>query len=189
MLNQMIKVMKKISVLFILPLIIACSRAKPYITPYEYNQNQLAILLYERAVTYQNYGNLELAIVEFRHFLDYYPNIYNADEAQLNIAKCYQALKQFNEAINNYKLLIKKYKHSDYKVEAIYQIAECSQASDKFEEATKVYLSIIKKHPKTNWAKKAKDKIQEITNKFPENKQFRKINKKANKIYYKKQKK
>lgn len=181
--------MKKISLLVLLLFIIGCSSPKPYITPYEYKENQLAILLYERAVTYQNQGNYELAIIEFRHFLDYYPKIYNADESQFNMAKCYQSLKQYNEAINNYRLLIKKYKVSDHKVEAIYRIGECYQESNKFKEATQVYLSIIKDHFKTEWAIKAKEKIQEIADKFPQSKEFKKIKKQADKIYRKKQKK
>ncbi|MEW6096722.1 MAG: tetratricopeptide repeat protein [bacterium] len=181
--------MKKISILFLLLFIIGCGRAKPYITPYEYKENQLAILIYDRAVTYQNQKNYELAIIEFRHFLDYYPKIYNADEAQLNIAKCYQALSQFNEAINNYQILLKKYKHSDHKVEAVYRIGECYQESNEFKKATKIYISIIKEHFNTEWAKKAKDKIEELANKFPESKQLRKINRKADKIYRKKIKK
>lgn len=180
---------KTISISFLVLLfIIGCGGAKPYITPYKYQENQLAVLLYDRAMTYQNQKNYELAIIEFRHFLDYYPKIYNADEAQLNIAKCYQSLRQFNEAINNYKLFLKKYKQSDNKVEAIYRMGECYQESNEFKKATEIYLSIIKEHFKTEWAKKAKDKIQELANKFPKSKEFKKINKQADKTYRKKQK-
>jgi len=177
--------MKKISLLFILLFIIGCGRAKPYITPYEYKENQLARLLYERAITYQNGGNLELAIIEFRHYLDYYPKIYNADEAQFNVAKSFQALKQYQEAINNYRLLLKKYKDSDHKVEAIYHQGECYEETNKFNKAVAIYLLIIKEHFQTEWAKKAKDKIEEIANKFPQSKEFRKIKRKADKIYRK----
>ncbi|MEW6620408.1 MAG: tetratricopeptide repeat protein [bacterium] len=177
------------NILFLLLFIIGCSQAKPYITPYQYQENQLAKLLYDRALAYQDQKNYELAIIEFRHFIDYYPKIYYADEAQLNIGKCYQALEQWNEAINNYRLLLKKYKHSDYKVEAIYQIGECYQASNKFKKATEIYLSIIKEHSKTVWAKKSKEKIEEIANKFPQSKEFKKINRQAEKIYRKSQKK
>jgi len=181
--------MKKISILFILLFLSGCARSKPYITPYEYEENQLAILLYDRAITYQNQKNYELAIIEFRHYLDYYPKIYNADEAQFNIAKCYQELKQFNEAINNYRILLKKYKYTDHKVEAIYRTGECYEQINKFEKAIEMYISIIKKHFKTDWAKKAKDKIEEIANKFPASKEFRKINRKVDKMYRKKQRK
>ncbi len=181
--------MKKFSSLFILLLIIGCSSPKPYIPPYEYSENQLAKLLYERAVTYQNQGNYELAIIEFRHFIDYYPKIYYADEAQLNIAKCYQALRQFNEAINNYQILPKKYKQSDHKVEAIYRLGECYQESNKLPEATKSYLLIIKEHSTTDWAKKSKEKIAELANKFPQSKWLKKLNKTADKMYRKSQKK
>ncbi|MDI6734626.1 MAG: tetratricopeptide repeat protein [bacterium] len=181
--------MKKFSSLFILLLIIGCSNPKPYIPPYEYSENQLAKLLYDRAITYREQGNYELAIIEFRHFIDYYPKIYYADEAQLNIAKCYQALGQFNEAINNYQILSKKYKQSDHKVEAVYHIGECYQASDKVKQSAETYLSIIKKHSETNWAKAAKEQIQELTNKFPQSKWLRKLNRTADKMYRKSQKK
>ncbi|MFH1562573.1 MAG: tetratricopeptide repeat protein [Nitrospirota bacterium] len=181
--------MKKFSVLFLLLFIIGCGGAKPYIPPYAYSENQLAKLLYDRAVTYQNQGNYELAIIEFRHFIDYYPKIYYAEEAQLNIAKCYQALGQFNEAINNYQILPKKYKQSDHKVEAIYRIGECYQESNKIKEATQSYLSIIMKHSNTEWAKKSKEKIEEMAKKFPQSKYLKKINRTADKMYRKSQKK
>ncbi len=181
--------MKKFSILFILILIIGCSSSKPYIPPYEYSENQLAKLLYDRAITYQEQGNYDLSIIEFRHFIDYYPKIYYADEAQLNIAKCYQALRQFNEAINNYRILLQRYKQSDHKVEAIYRLGECYQESNKLQQATKSYLLIIKKYSTTDWAKKSKEKIEELSNKFPRSKWLKKLNKTANKMYRKSQKK
>ncbi|MBI4777764.1 tetratricopeptide repeat protein [Candidatus Desantisbacteria bacterium] len=144
-----------------------CVQSKPYIKPYDYQANREAVLVYEKALAYEKDGNLELAIAEFRHYLDYYGSLYHANEAQLEIAKCCKTLSQWEEAISNYKIFIKKYKRSEKIPEAMFQMGECLETANQEKEAVFAYKNLIKNHFSTVWSQKAQERITEILKKFP----------------------
>ncbi len=144
-----------------------CIQSKSYIKPYDYQANREAVLVYEKAIVYEKEGNLELAIAEFRHYLDYYGSLYHANEAQLKIAENYKTLSQWDEAISNYKIYIKKYKESEKIPEAMFQLGGCMETANQWQKAVSVYKSLIKNHFSTVWSQKAQDRIVEILKKFP----------------------
>ncbi|MFH1962565.1 MAG: tetratricopeptide repeat protein [bacterium] len=148
-------------------LIAGCVQGKPYIKPYDYQANREAVLVYEKALAYEKEGNLELAIVEFRHYLDYYDSLYRANEAQLKIAQCYKTLSQWDEAISNYKTYLKKYKKSETIPEALFQMGECLETANQWKESVSAYKNVIKNHFSTVWSQKAQERIAEILKKFP----------------------
>ncbi|MFH1860463.1 MAG: tetratricopeptide repeat protein [bacterium] len=148
-------------------LITGCIQSKPYIKPYDYHANRESVLVYEKALSYEKDVRLELAIVEFQHYLDYYDSLYHANEAQLKIAQCYKSLSQWDEAISNYKIYIKKYKKSEKMPEAMFQMGECMETANQWKEAVSAYKNIIKDHFSTVWSQKAQERITEILKKFP----------------------
>lgn len=175
-------------ILFLLLFLVAgCAQTRPYIQPYNYIDNQAAILVYERALIYQKQGNLDLALREFRHYVDYYGQLYHADEAQLSIAQIYEKLNQWNEAINNYQLLVKQYKTSDYVPEAMFRMAGCYQKLQEWQDAAGVYMKIIEKYYQTPYGLKAKEELDRIIKQLPRSKWARKMKIKANKLVRKKQ--
>ncbi|MDI6782314.1 MAG: tetratricopeptide repeat protein [bacterium] len=144
-----------------------CVQNKSYIKPYNYQANREAVLVYEKALVYEKEGNFELAIAEFRHYLDYYGTIYHANESQLKIAEAYKTLSQWDEAISNYKIYIKKYKESEKIPEVMFQLGECLETTNQWQKAVSVYKNLIKNYFSTVWSQKAQDKITEILKKFP----------------------
>lgn len=164
-----------------------CSGIKPYIEPYQYQENQTAMLLYERALAYQKMGNLDLALIEFRHYVDLYGHLYRSDEAQFTIAQIYEKLEQWNEAIDNYKILIKRYKRSDYVPEAMFKMGACCQKTQEWQEAVDTYIKIIERYYRTPWSSPAKEEINKIINQLKGSKWARKMQIKVNKLVRKKQ--
>ncbi len=161
--SVMCKLNKSIILLYVAILFITgCGRSKPYIRPYEYSANQEAILQYQRAQDYENTRQYDLAIVEYRHYIDYYGDIYRGDEAQFRLAQCYQYLNQYPEAISNYWRLLKKYKHSQYVSETLYHIGQCHEAKKEYNKAVKTYIKVIKNHYRTPWAKESEKNIYQI---------------------------
>jgi TolA-binding protein len=144
-----------------------CVQSKPYIKPYDYQANREAVFTYEKALAYEKEGNLDFAIAEFRHYLDYYGSLYHANEAQLKIAQCYKTLSQWEEAIGNYKIFIKKYKQSEKIPEVMFQMGECLETVNQWQDAVSAYKNLIKNHFSTVWSQKAQERITEILKKFP----------------------
>lgn len=159
--------MKQLILVIISLIIVGCSQSKPYIKPYDYQSNREAAFVYEKALSYEKEGNLDLAITEFQHYLDYYDSLYHANEAQLGIAECYKTLSQWDEAISNYRIYIKKYKKSEKVPEALFQMGECLENANQWQEAVAVYKKLIKNHFPTVWSQKAQERIPEILTKFP----------------------
>jgi tol-pal system protein YbgF len=67
------------------------------------------------AAAYGDYsrGNYDLAISEFRQYVETYPSTEMADNAQYWIGECFLAKKQFNEAIAEFDLVKTKYPKGD----------------------------------------------------------------------------
>ncbi|MEK7812349.1 MAG: tetratricopeptide repeat protein [Candidatus Desantisbacteria bacterium] len=138
---------------FVLFLLTAgCVQDKSYMKPYDYQANREAVLVYEKALVYEKEGNLELAIAEYQHYLDYYGSLYHANEAQLKIAECYKTLSQWDESISNYRIYIKKYKKSEKIPEIMFQMGECLETANQWQEAVSAYKNLIKNHFSTVWS-------------------------------------
>ncbi|MGB9681810.1 MAG: tetratricopeptide repeat protein [bacterium] len=67
-------------------------------------------------------GDLEKAIDEFTKFIQKYPKSQWADDAQFDIAQCYEHMGEKDKAIKEYQKLIDKYPQSELKSAAQYAI-------------------------------------------------------------------
>jgi tetratricopeptide (TPR) repeat protein len=178
-------------------LVIGCGRPISYISEFEYYENQEAMMQFETALASKAAGDYEAAIVEFQHYLDYYGDLYRGDEAMFEIAQCYEALKQWNEAINQYRLLIKKYRPTFFRrakgsrliPESMYRIGECYRMGERWREAVKAYIEVVKKHFDTRWAKESIKSATQLIKEHPKSKWGAKMDGKLKKIIAKMEKK
>lgn len=67
-------------------------------------------------------GELERAIEEFKGFIKKYPKSEWADDAQFDIAQCYEHMGEKERAIEEYKKLVERYPKSDLVSSAQYAI-------------------------------------------------------------------
>lgn len=67
-------------------------------------------------------GELEKAIEEFTKFIEKHPKSEWADDAQFDIAQCYEHMEEKEKAIKEYQKLVDKYPKSDLKSSAEYAI-------------------------------------------------------------------
>lgn len=160
-----------------------------FVRPFDYKGNQNAVLQFKKALLLKEQKKYEYAIVEFRRYVDLYGDLYQGDEALYNIAECLRNLEQFTEALQTYKLIIKKYKKSKYVPASWYGMGECYRIDNKWEESIKIFIKVMKKYSKTIWLENSYKQIEEITKMFPDSKKFKKIQKKVDKLFEKLKKK
>lgn len=160
-----------------------------FIRPFDYKDNQDAILQFKKALLLKEQKKYEYAIVEFRRYIDLYGDLYHGDEALYNITECLRSLEQFTEALQAYKLIIKKYKKSRYVPVSWYGMGECYKIDNKLEESIKIFIKVMKKYSKTIWFENSYKQIKEITKMFPDSKKFKKTQEKVDKLFKKLEKK
>ncbi|MBU1261775.1 tetratricopeptide repeat protein [bacterium] len=167
---------------YILPFLILLSGCGGYLRSYDYSTNQKAVLQYQRACELKTQEKYEDAINEFKRFLDYYSDIYFADECYFHLADCWRLLHQFPEAREHYKQLIKKKKNSSFVAEARFRTGECWEAESNYLKAVSAYKVVIEKHYQNEWAKRSIEKCNQIFAKFPEAKWAKKEKKVVEKL-------
>lgn len=115
------------------------------------------------AAAYGDYsrGNYDLAISEFRQYVETYPTSEMADNAQYWIGECYFARKQYNEAIAEFDKVVANFAKGD-KVPAArlkkgMALAELGQP----DAARAEFTALIKLYPKSNEAVLARQQMEE----------------------------
>lgn len=115
------------------------------------------------AAAYGDYsrGNYDLAISEFRQYVETYPASEMADNAQYWIGECFFARRQFNEAIAEFDKVTANFSKGD-KVPAArlkkgMALAELGQT----EAAKQEFTALMKLYPKSNEAALARQQIEE----------------------------
>jgi len=183
--NDLLKIWMIILLLSILPY----SCTKSYVRPFSYQANQEAVIQYQKALLFKEQKKYELAILEFRRYLDLYGDIYYADEALYHMAECLRGIEQFNEALQTYKSIIKRYKDSSYVPASWYGMGECYKINNEWKNSVEIFLQVVKKYSQTLWCERSIKQIEEITKMFPESKYFKKTQKKVDKLVKKLKKK
>ncbi|MEW5766433.1 MAG: tetratricopeptide repeat protein [bacterium] len=171
--------------------LMACGGHEDPIAHYRYTANQSAALQFNMAQTYQKEEKFELAITEYRHFLDYYPDVYYADEAQMSIGRCFEELDQWQEAIVAYTLLVENHKKSDLVPEALYRMASTYIKVERWEDGVKTYQKLLKdkKYFNTEWGRLTREEVIKVLDRFPESKWAQKAKQKVEKQIEKMEKK
>jgi len=117
--------------------------------------------LWKNAMLDQTVGNWDLAIGGFQEFLSKYPNDPHAAEANLRMGDAYAAQRKFDQANNQYDIVLQKYPESDTTRAALLKKG-LAQAESKQPQAKDTLADVIKRFPKTSEAATAEAKLKEL---------------------------
>ena len=94
---------------------------------------------------YKLYRNKAYPVAQnqFDQFIRKYPHSENADDARLLIAECALQLRDFDEAIQNYKRLLIDYPETPLHLDALQGVAISWYKQGKYEEAIKGYEEVL----------------------------------------------
>jgi TolA-binding protein len=174
----------------------------PGVREYYYKEHLVAKLKYDQALKLMEEKKYNEAVVLFRHYLDYYGDLYYGDEALFFMGKCFENLKQWADAASAYDLMVKRYTPPFFPLsliirrppsplvpEALYRAGRCFEKMKLHKEAVKRYFRIIKHHFRTDFAKKAQERIKAIAKELEDSKWAEKMEKKMEKLVKKMEKK
>lgn len=89
------------------------------------------------------------AVIQYQKLIDS-KNVDNRDEYQLAIGRCYYKKGDFNQAIIEYRTLIRRYPGSALVPETYYEIGNCYFVMNNCEKAVKQYEEILQEYPAIN---------------------------------------
>jgi len=114
------------------------------------------------AAAYGDYsrGNYDLAISEFRQYVDTYPTSEMADNAQYWIGECFYSKKLLNEAIAEFDKVSIVFPKGDKVPGARFKKAMVLLDLGQTDAARAEFLAIIKLYPKSNEAVLAKQQLE-----------------------------
>ena len=104
---------------------------------------------YLAEITMYRFEDFKQAIVEYQRAISYYRNEREAESFQLEIAKAYFNLKNFEQQRVELNLLLSRFPETDLEGEIYYQIANSFYVEGSPDEAIKFYRKIIKDFPDT----------------------------------------
>jgi len=116
------------------------------------------------AAAYSDYsrGNYDLAISEFRQYVEIYPGSELADNAQYWIAEILVARKSLPEAVAEYEKVGVVNPQGDKTANALFKRGQLLLQLERKDEAVAQWLSLIKDHPKSQEAIQATEQLQQV---------------------------
>lgn len=116
------------------------------------------------AAAYSDYsrGNYDLAISEFRQYVEIYPGSELADNAQYWIAEIMVARKSLPEAVVEYEKVGLINPQGDKTANALFKRGQLLLQLERKDETVAQWLSLIKDHPKSQEAIQATEQLQQI---------------------------
>jgi tol-pal system protein YbgF len=114
------------------------------------------------AAAYGDYsrGNYDLALSEFRQYVETYPASEMADNAQYWVGECFAAKRQYSEAIAELDKVGMLFPKGDKVVAARYKKATILKDSGQADLALVEFQAIIKLFPRSNEATLAKQQLE-----------------------------
>lgn len=116
------------------------------------------------AAAYSDYsrGNYDLALSEFKQYVEIYPGSELADNAQYWIAEIRLAQKDQAEAVVEYEKVATLNPNGDKAAIALYKRGSILLELEKKDEAVAQWLALIKNYPKSPEAAQATQQLQQI---------------------------
>lgn len=118
--------------------------------------------VFDRARMDLDAGHLELAAMGFKSFIEQFPQSVLADEAQLMIGECHYAGDQFEDALNEYMLLLDQYPASDKMARAMLKSGICLLNLDREDQAVSMLRRLMEEYPGSKEARLARERLSEI---------------------------
>jgi tol-pal system protein YbgF len=114
------------------------------------------------AAAYGDYsrGNYDLAISEFRQYVETYPTSEMADNAQYWIGECYYSKKQLSQAIAEFDRVALLFPKGDKVPAARFKKAIALRELGQIEAARAEFAAIIKSYPRSNEAVLARQELE-----------------------------
>jgi tol-pal system protein YbgF len=126
----------------------------------DYTESVLPSSIYQGAYGDYSMGKYDLAYSGFQSFVDKYPNVELAPQAQFYMGECFYSRSMFDKALEEYEKVEARYKKSDLVSSARLKIAMCYEMLGKSGKLSNVLLSILKDFPQSPEALTAKEKIR-----------------------------
>lgn len=117
--------------------------------------------IYNRARQFQTNHKFYPAITSYTKCLSLRPANILASKAQLQIARCWQAIEKYEQAFLEYDLLLERHPKSKETKKALYEMGELSLKLGYKEEAKEFYARLIKEYPHSLEAFRAKKRIKD----------------------------
>ncbi len=114
---------------------------------------------YEAAYALFKAGNYQAAITRFKSFLESYPRSRFASSAQYWIGNAYYARRDFDNAINTQRNLIKTFPDSAKAPDALLNIASSQREINKIAASRKTLEELIARYPVSDAADKARQRL------------------------------
>jgi tol-pal system protein YbgF len=115
--------------------------------------------LYNTAYLDFTRGKYDVAISEFRRYLEAYPQSDNADNAQYWIGECFYSLGRLDSAEAGFRQVMVAFPRGNKVPAAEYKLGLVYLAQDRKPEATNQLRRVVKLYPGTNEAKLAQDRL------------------------------
>jgi TolA-binding protein len=93
--------------------------------------------------------DLEAGRRVLREVMEDYPNPKYVARIAYLLGQFAQELRDFNEAINNYQLIVKQYPDSVLAPDAQYKLAQCYEEQGDFDQALEAYVTLAATYPKS----------------------------------------
>ncbi len=117
---------------------------------------------YKLAYRMLDSGQVDVARILFKEFLEKWPNDTYSDNALYWLAESYYVRKDYRQAAIHFQKVRQKYPKGDKAADALLKLGYCFYAMKKYREALPFFKHFVQSYPKNSLAGKAKQKIKEI---------------------------
>jgi len=131
------------------------SEREPAKTPAGADANQL----YDHATQDLTQGRYDLALQEFRDFVQQFPSAELADNAQYGVGECLFAVSKFDSAAVEYARVESLYPQGDKVPAALYKLALSQEKIGRAAEAKKTLATLVQRYPLSGEAQLARERL------------------------------
>ncbi|HEY3838447.1 MAG TPA: tetratricopeptide repeat protein [Bryobacteraceae bacterium] len=119
-----------------------------------------AEVLYQNALRDMNGGKPDLALVEYRDFIKYYPTSDLAANCQFYIGMIHYSRNEFEDAVKDFDSVLEQYPKGPKTASAFYYKGVSLVKMGRSRDARKEFTSVITNYPRTEEADKARAQLK-----------------------------
>jgi tetratricopeptide (TPR) repeat protein len=112
----------------------------------------MVFALYYQAYSHFRRGLWQGARLIFSRLMSKYPNSEMVDEAHYQVAECFYNERQYHEALEAYRLILRDYSESRYAEDALYNVSWCQFQLEQEEEAVATLQEVVIRFPKGDYS-------------------------------------